>query len=197
MVSLKDANKRVFAVALSALLVVSPVLGGCASSKPQQQSSTQPVAEIRTNSPHAVALSAVLSLIDKAGDNIKATFDLTALNGTFADNLSSSDVSLGMDLTNAKIDSFKKGSDSSHATLVVEFPSNGRAPEAVKGYGDIALSSKALKQRGSNDDASALPAVVSLASNSILRGDDTSFTMPISKKEFDTACQAQKSFKRR
>ena len=186
MVSLKDANKRVFAMALSALLVVSPVLGGCASSKPQQQSSTQPVAEIQTNSPHSVALSAVLSLIDKAGDNIKATFDLTALNGTFADNLSSSDVSLGMDLTSAKIDSFKKGSDPSHATLVVEFPSNGRAPEAVKGYGDIALSSKALKQRGSNDDASALPAVVSLASESVLRGDDTSFTMPISKKEFDT-----------
>ncbi len=181
----KKTHKKIIVVAMSALLVVSPILGGCASTQPQQQSSTQSV-DVQSKSPHSVALSAALSLIDKAGDNIKATFDLTALNGTFAENISRSDVKLGMDLTNAKVDSIKRGSDSASATLVVEFPSKGRAPEAVKGYGDIALSANAIKDASGNSGASVTPAVVSLASDNMLRGDDASFKMPVSKKEFDT-----------
>ncbi len=131
-----------------------------------------------------MALSAVLSFVDKIGDNLKATFDLTALSGQFADNLSGSDVRLGMDLANAKVDSFSKGSEPSQATLTVEFPADGRTPDTISGYGDIVVDSKALRDLNGNEGVTSFPAVVSLASEDMVRGDDD-FKMPVTKEQFD------------
>ena len=184
MISFKEGQKRFVAVAMSALLVATPVLGGCTSSKATQQASQAQQQEIQAEGSHAVALLAALSFIDQVGDNLKATFDVTALSGQFADNISGSDVKVGMDLANAKVDSFKKGDDPSQATLTVEFPANGYTPETIKGYGDIVIDSKALRDANGNEGVTSFPAVVSLASEEMARGED-SFSMPITKNQFD------------
>ncbi len=183
MVTFKEGQKRFVAVAMSVLLVATPILGGCTSSKATQQAS-EPAQEVQADSPHAVALSATLSFVDKVGDNLRAVFDLTALSGQFAENLSGSDVKLGMDLANAKVGSFMREEDPTLASLVVEFPANGRTPDTISGYGDIVVDSKALRDAKGNEGVTAFPAVVSLASQDMTRGDDD-FKMPITKDQFD------------